>query len=214
MMTRSLSKAHSRLLRVVFEKALEMNFGARISEIYGVWTLCFQQFCERRDVVPGAAQVPNFLSEIAKMGVTGDEKDRALDAVMFALSDVYPEIRDEDGTVDVEASKRTETGQIMTRLLLETNLRLSEAVRLETANVDVHNGYMRVESRTNDAVVQIPESLLDALTSHVLTLRSKHDASVPVFQSAYDKYVGSSKGDEAKAEAATQVMKTLFMHVQ
>jgi len=213
-MTRSLSQAHSRLLRVVFEKALEMNFGARMSEIYGVWTLCFQRFCERRDAVPGAAQVPNFLSEIAQMGVTGGEKDRALDAVMFALSDVYPEIRAEDGTVDVEAAKRTETGQMMTQLLLETNLRLSEAVRLETANVDVHNGYMRIDSRTSDAIVQIPASLLDALTSHVLTLRSQRNKSVPVFQSAYDKYVRASDGDEEKAEAATQVMKTLFMHVQ
>jgi hypothetical protein len=92
-------KAGQHLLYVLFTAALDHRFEAGQAEAFGIWTLCYVQYCQRENVPADAPHLPGFLAMLRDHPEVGEEdRDRALDAVMFALFDVF------DGKIDVDAA--------------------------------------------------------------------------------------------------------------
>ncbi len=92
-------KAGQHLLYVLFTAALDHRFEAGQAEAFGIWTLCYVQYCQRESVPADAPHLPGFLAMLRDHPQIGEEdRNRALDAVMFALFDVF------DGKIDMDAA--------------------------------------------------------------------------------------------------------------
>lgn len=230
-----------KLLYVLFTAALDHNFEPNQAEAFGIWTLCYVQYCRREDVPADAPHLPGFLAMLRDHPqVTDGDKDRALDAVMFALFDVF------NGRIDAEVAEQMvaveekthgggyapaasgaasdeETGapvpddtasggRLLTRLLFHTDLTLSEAVRLTAGDVDVERALLRVGPAGQTRVIPLPDHLRAEVTHQARSLRTADDGfGSPLFPAAYDKYVSPSPNSDDDKKAATRVMQTLFL---
>ncbi|PEN13861.1 hypothetical protein CRI94_07310 [Longibacter salinarum] len=222
------------LLYVLFTAALDHQFEAEQAQAFGIWTLCYVQFCRHKDVPADAPHLPGFLSFLRNHPeVTSEEKDRALDAIMFALFDVFngridPSVADQMVAHEEEdnhaGSTRPKTngqdlsqdtasgGRLLTRLLFHTDLSLSEAVRLTAGDVDVERALLRVGPKGSTRVIPLPDHLRAEVNHQARSLRSSENGfGSPLFPAAYDKYVSSSPSSDDDKQAATRVMQTLFL---
>jgi len=92
-------KAGQKLLYVLFTAALDHRFEAGQAEAFGIWTLCYVQYCQHENVPADAPHLPGFLAMLRDHPeVAEEDRNRALDAVMFALFDVF------NGKIDVDAA--------------------------------------------------------------------------------------------------------------
>lgn len=92
-------KTGQQLLYVLFSAALDHRFEAGQAEAFGIWTLCYVQYCERENVPADAPHLPSFLAMLRDHPeVNEEDRNRALDAVMFSLFDVF------NGKIDVETA--------------------------------------------------------------------------------------------------------------
>jgi integrase len=92
-------KAGQHLLYVLFTAALDHRFEAGQAEAFGIWTLCYVQYCQRENVAADAPHLPGFLAMLRDHPrISEEDRNRALDAVMFALFDVF------DGKIDAGAA--------------------------------------------------------------------------------------------------------------
>jgi len=115
-------KTGQKLLYVLFSAALDHRFEAEQAEAFGIWTLCYVQYCQREDVPADAPHLPSFLAMLRDHPeVNEEDRNRALDAVMFALFDVF------DGKIDVD------TAVSMVDRENGSNLRETNATHLESS---------------------------------------------------------------------------------
>jgi len=92
-------KTGQKLLYVLFSAALDHRFEAGQAEAFGIWTLCYVQYCQRENVPADAPHLPSFLAMLRDHPeVNEEDRNRALDAVMFALFDVF------NGKIDVDTA--------------------------------------------------------------------------------------------------------------
>jgi len=222
------------LLYVLFTAALDHRFEAGQAEAFGIWSLCYVQYCQREGVPADAPHLPGFLSVLRDHpGVTSDEKDVALDAVMFALFDVFdgridPAVAEQMVALEDERSSNTPStprtaesdpsqntatgGRLLTRLLFHTDLTLSEAVRLTAGDVDVERALLRVGPSGETRIIPLPGHLRAEVNYQARSLRASDDGlRSPLFPAAYEKYVTSSPNGTDDKKAATRVMQTLFL---
>ena len=208
------SPAQRQLLEKVFTTALGRGFSPIRAETYGVWILCFARYCKAHDVdPPSAAQVPNFMDYLAnRPDLTASEREHALDAVLVALTEVphaFASGAPPDRTLPAHGAAspsgydpNTETtpgGRALTHLLMETDVRLYDAVRLSISDIDRENGVLHVRSGPESRRVPLTDSLrsdLGAAARQALARGSTH-----LFPDAYRKYVRSS-GDAGEGKEA------------
>jgi len=102
-------EAAQKLLYVLFMAALDQGFNPEQAEAFGIWTLCYVQYCQRGEVPADAPHLPGFLELLrGHPDVTDEDKDRALDAVMFSLFDVFHGRIDLDVAADIVAGRSTQ----------------------------------------------------------------------------------------------------------
>lgn len=218
--------AVSQLLYATFSAALDKGYGPAEAEAFGVWTLCFVRYCDGRNVSANAARVPGFLAYLRdRPDVTDEDKDRALDAVMFALFDVFdgkvemgavPEPAQKADVADTEAPEAPEassSGRLLAQLLFHTDLTLSEAVRLKARHVESDRSLLRFGSGDDVRIVPLPEHLRGDAVRRARTVERETGSGAPLFPAAYEKYVSPSSQPEWGTQTATRVMQTLFMSV-
>jgi integrase len=216
--------AVSQLLYATFSTALDKGYGPAEAEAFGVWTLCFVRYCNGRNVPANAARVPGFLAYLRdRPDVTREDKDRALDAVMFALFDVFdgkvemgavPKPAQESDVSQEEAPDAPEgssAGRLLAQLLFHTDLALSEAVRLKASHVEADRSLLRFGRGDDVRIVPLPEHLRGDAIRHARIAEREAGASAPLFPAAYEKYVSPSSQPEWGTQTATRVMQTLFM---
>jgi hypothetical protein len=208
------SPSQRRLLEKVFTTALDQGFDPERAETYGVWILCFARYCAAHGIdPPAAAQVPNFMAYLAgRPDLTVQERDRALDAVLFAVTEVPdafvsgapPERTLPAAASPGEASSpsgfrkgRTSTsgGQALTHLLLHTEIQLYDAVRLRISDVDRDAGVIRVGSDLHRREIPLPDRVRTDVGA--AARRALRRGSVYLFPEAHAKYVGDDEADPA-----------------
>lgn len=109
-------EAAQKLLYVLFMAALDQGFNPEQAEAFGIWTLCYVQYCQREEVPADAPHLPGFLELLrGHPEVTDEEKDRALDAVMFSLFDVFHGRIDLEVAADIVAGRSTHDADASTR---------------------------------------------------------------------------------------------------
>lgn len=209
-----------RLLQRVFTAALDRNLSPETAETYGVWVLCFARYCAAHEIEPpAAAQVPNFLTYlIGRADVTADERSHALDALLFALTEVpeafvsgapanrtLPERA--ASTADAAASgespagyrsQRASTpgGKALTHLLMDTDIGLYDAVRLRVRDVDREAGVLHVTSGDGQGARRIALSRRLRTDLAAAARNALRDGSPFLFPEAHVKYVGTDEAPD------------------
>jgi len=201
------SPSQRQLLEKVFTTALDRGFDPERAETYGVWILCFARYCAAHDIEPpAAAQVPNFMAYLAgRPDLSVEERDRALDAVLFAItevSDAFASGAPPERTLPARSSTgadaspsgfqqsrgSTAGGQALTHLLLDTDIQLYDAVRLKISDVDRDAGVPHTGAGSDREAVLLTDRLrADVGAAARQALRR---GSVYLFPDAHAKYVG------------------------
>lgn len=211
------SPSQRRLLEKVFTTALDRGFSPERAETYGVWILCFARYCAGHDIEPpAAAQVPNFMAYLAgRPDLSVEERDRALDAVLFAITEVsdafasgappertLPARTPTGGNASPSGFQQsrgaTPGGQALTHLLLDTDIQLYDAVRLKISDVDREAGVLHTGTGSDRQAV----SLTDRLRADVgaASRQALRRGSVYLFPDAHAKYVGDESPDSRTEE--------------
>ena len=203
-------RSQRKLLEKVFSTALDCGFAPGRAETYGVWILCFARYCKAHNVdPPAAAQVPNFMAYLGgRSDLTPDEREHALDAVLFALTEVpdaFVSGAPPERTLPAQGASsssgyaanaaKTPGGHALTHLLLETDVGLYDAVRLRIHDVDREERCLHING-DDGASRRVP--LSDGLLSDLgaAARRALAHGSRHLFPDAYAKYVAGSQASQ------------------
>ena len=207
------------LLDTIRQAAPRHGIDPRQAQAYGIWTVCFRRFCEEEGRpwlwMDSVSSFMDYLDD--RPDVSSEERDRALDGIMFYITDVHRKQASEDASTDTApADEETETPpsstkSLFARLLMRYDLRLTAALRLRRHDVDLTTGTLTLPSDPDHDTrqVRLPTALRQGLTQHLDRVQARStDANPRLFaRRALDS---SSDTDADTASAlATRVMQTL-----
>ncbi|HEN47249.1 MAG TPA: integron integrase [Mizugakiibacter sp.] len=186
-----------KLLDQLRERLHTLHYSPRTEATYVDWVRRFMLFhSERHPVEMGAAEVEAFLSHLAVVGrVSASTQNQAKSALLFLYRQVLAvKLPWLDGVTNAQHDEhllvvltKREVGQILmrmsginallARLLYGTGMRLMEGVRLRVQDVNFVGCQIVVrESRGNkDRVTMLPNSLAEALATHLAELKTQHE---------------------------------------
>jgi hypothetical protein len=215
------------LLDTIRRLAPRFNVPRQRAEIYGVWTICYHRFCSNQDLPPvWMDSVSAFMDFLGKQTrLSGAERNQALDAVMFYLTDIR-HAEDEDEIEEVESFPRPKSARsLFAHLLLRCDIDVQQALKLRVNDVDMERGIIRVPStRASDddtRTIRLLPSLRSGMRGHLQRIAIYADADNPLLfgpdapdlpESARSDEEGDQPEDDVEhaTEAATRVMKTLM----
>jgi hypothetical protein len=207
------------LLDTIRQAAPRHGIDARQAQAYGIWTVCFRRFCEEEGRpwlwMDSVSSFMDYLED--RPDVSSEERDRALDGIMFYITDVH-RTAGSDGAApdDASAEEKAErppgsTKSLFARLLMQYDLRLTAALRLRRHDVDLTTGTLTLPSDPDHDTrqVRLSGALRKGLTRHLDRVQARStDANPRLF--GRRALNSSSEPDTDSASAlATRVMQTL-----
>lgn len=163
--------------------AQTVGIDARRAQSYGIWTVCYRRYCQSHDIpwlwMDSVSEFMAYLEE--RPDVSPIERDRALDGIMFYLSDVR-RIQD-DEAAEEEVNKRPDsTRSLFAQLLLRCDIPITQAVQLRFEDVDIQRSEVEVEQSKGRAsrTVTVPPSVRTGLKEHLRRLRRRTDDTNPL----------------------------------
>lgn len=202
----------------------------KLSETYGVWTVCFRRYCHRQDLpwlwMTSVSKFMDYLD--AHPNVSTPERDRALDGIMFYLTDVRPAEQDEDDATESSASIPDSTKSLFAQLLLQCDLQITEAmqIRLEDVRLNDEAIVLHDNAEHDSRTVSLPSLLRQGFEKHVRRVEERSTGSnprlfghrgllddpsdiPPTSRDSDDTVPRSDEDLRRSTEVATRVMKTL-----
>ena len=204
------------ILDAIRAAAPKHHIDQKLAQTYGVWTVCFRRYCQEKGVpwlwMSSVSDFMDFLDAHPKVSST--ERDRALDGIMFYITDVHKkrqedEADDEDGS-DVPRS----TQSLFAKMLLRCDVQLTEALQLRFKDVDPDDAAVSLPGDADQAprTVTLPSTLNKGLKHHLERVDDRTDATNPLLFRHRGEDPGdteSTKDDiERSTELATRVMQT------
>lgn len=218
--TVALDKEELKILDAIQAVAPKHRIPPKLAQTYGVWTVCFRRYCHEQDVpflwMSSVSDFMDFLD--AHPNVSPPERNRALDGIMFYITDVH-KTRQEGKEADEvsESDIPSSTQSLFARMLLRCDVRLTEALHLRREDVQLDDatlalsGHEAQDSRT----VSLPSTLHEGLKRHLQRVDDRSSGSNPLLFRNREKEEGSETDEEASeeeiersTELATQVMQT------
>ncbi len=187
--------ARPRLLDVVTESLRARHYSERTVESYVGWIRRFIRFLRKHPRDAGEREVTAFLTKLATVdSVAASTQNQALAALLFLYREVLDQpfgwldslVRAKKGTYRPTVMSRLEvqrvlgemegTTQLIAALLYGSGMRLMEACTLRVKDLDLERMeiVIRRPKGGRDRVTMVPETLRDALLSHLTRVRTLH----------------------------------------
>ncbi|MFB6248593.1 MAG: hypothetical protein ABEL97_08495 [Salinibacter sp.] len=192
----------------------------KLTQAYGAWTLCFRRYCQEQALpwlwMSSVSDFMDFLD--AHPNVSEAERNRALDGIMFYITDVHGAQSDDAGESGADASVPRSTQSLFAQMLLRCDVHLNEALHLRRDDVRLDDHALHVSGSENRAsrTLSLPSLLHEGLKRHVQRVE---DRTSTVNPRLFGPYEPTSRTDPAadpgteeeldrSTELATQVMQT------
>lgn len=213
--TIALDQTEFEVLNSIRSLAPEFNVPSKRAEAYGVWVVCYRRYCKVDDLPwLWMSSVSNFMDFLdTRSEVSESERNRALDGIMFYLSDIR---RAEDEENEKKSMKKSRvpssTRSLFGQLLLRCDIQLTQAMQLRATDVKMGDSSVIVRDRTTDETkeVEVPASIRSGLKKHLERLERRTDSVNPFLFG----HRGPESEEEAREEAdpeRTTELATLIM---
>jgi hypothetical protein len=214
--TVSLDQDELAILDAIRTAAPKHHIDQKLAQTYGVWTVCFRRYCQEKGVpwlwMSSVSDFMDFLD--AHPNVATPERERALDGIMFYITDVHKtrqtDASDEEDTSSVPSS----TQSLFAKMLLRCDVQLTEALHIRFEDVNLETAEVTVSGDTDRATrtIPLPSTLNKGLEHHLERVEDRTDATNPLLfghRGGPDRDTSSSEEDiERSTELATRVMQT------
>lgn len=190
----------------------------KLAQTYGVWTVCFRRYCEAQSIpwlwMSSVSDFMDFLDDHSN--VSPQERNRALDGIMFYITDVHKARQKDSEDEKRSSSVPQSTKSLFAEMLLRCDVSLTGALRIRREDVRLDNATVTVpgdEDRTTQ-VVPLSSTLHEGLEYHVERVEDRTTATNPLLfgpRTADERTDESDSTDEdfdRSTELATRVMKT------
>lgn len=217
--TIALEQEEFEILDAIRALAPKHHVAPKLAQTYGVWTVCFRRYCRDRDIpwlwMSSVSDFMDFLDAHPK--VSPPERNRALDGIMFYITDVH-QTRKKDQEAEHRSSPPSSTESLFARMLLRCDVQITEVLRLRREDVHLDeatvslSGHAEEESRT----VSLPDTLRDGFKRHVERVEDQTTSTNPLLfrrqhsTSERSESLRDVDDDEIErsTELATRVLKT------
>jgi hypothetical protein len=213
-----------RVLDTIRRAAPRHGLSPKLAQAYGAWTLCFRRYCQDQDRpwlwMSSVSDFMDFLD--AHPTVSDAERNRALDGIMFYITDVHDARTASssdaaDGSGDGESVPRS-TQSLFARMLLRCDVQLGEALHLRRDDVRLDDDALYVSGSEDRAsrTVSLPSLLREGLRHYVERVEDRTTTVNPRLFGPYEPAVrtdpaadpGTEEELDRSTELATQVMQT------
>lgn len=204
------------ILDAIRRIAPQHHINPKLAQTYGVWTVCFRRYCREQDVpwlwMSSVSDFMDFLD--AHPNVSPPERNRALDGIMFYITDVHQTRQGNDSDEENRSSVPRSTQSLFAKMLLRCDVHLTEALRLRREDVRLDQATLILSGDTDhdSRTVPLPSTLHRGLKHYVERVEDRTTATNPLLfrpQETDDPSETDSEEDIARStELATRVMKT------
>jgi hypothetical protein len=208
------------ILDAIRQKAPRHHIGPKLAQTYGVWTVCFRRYCHEQTIpwlwMSSVSDFMDFLD--AHPNVSPAERNRALDGIMFYITDVHQaeqEATDEDDETDASIPRSTKS--LFAKMLLHCDVPLTRALRLRRKDVRLDEAEISVpgDGDRDSETISLPSALQEGLRDHVRRVEKQTSSTNPLLfarRSTKDPQETSEPDTEEDLDRstalATRVMKT------
>jgi hypothetical protein len=171
------------IMIAIRDVAQDVGIDAKRAQTYGIWTVCYRRYCESHEIpwlwMDSVSDFMTYLEERAD--VSPVERDRALDGIMFYLTDVR-HIQDEADAERLEGRCPESTRSLFAQLLLRCGVPITQAIQLRVSDVDIRNSEVEIgkDETHPDRSVTVPPSVRTGLKNHLRRLRRRTDDANPL----------------------------------
>ena len=214
--TVSLDEEELDILDAIRAAAPKHHIDQKLAQTYGVWTVCFRRYCQEKGIpwlwMSSVSDFMDFLD--AHPNVSTPERERALDGIMFYITDVHKARQTDDADEeDDRSSVPRSTQSLFAKMLLRCDVRLTQALRLRHEDVHLDEATVSLPSGSDGASreVSLPTTLQKGFKHHLERVEDRSSATNPLLfgHRGESEDVDESEEDiERSTELATRVMKT------
>ena len=190
----------------------------KLAQTYGAWTVCFRRYCQEQDLpwlwMSSVSDFMDFLD--AHPNVSETERNRALDGIMFYITDVHGSQKEDDAETDTSVPRSTQS--LFAQMLLRCDVQLSEALHLRRDDVRLEEAVIHFPGTADrdSRTVSLPFTLHEGLQHHVQRVEDRSTASNPLLFGPYEPERRSASAPDTSTdeeldrstELATRVMRT------
>jgi len=210
--TVALDQEELEILDAIRRVAPKHHIKPKLAQTYGVWTVCFQRYCKDQGIpwlwMSSVSDFMDFLD--AHPNVSPPERNRALDGIMFYITDVHKTRKDEEED-EPEASVPRSTQSLFAKMLLRCDVELTEALRIRREDVRLDEAALTLpgDNQRDSRTVTLPNPLRDGLKEHVARVEDRTTSTNPLL---FARRRAEDHSDEEEIEQstalATRVMQT------
>ena len=205
------------ILDAIRRAAPKHHIDQKLAQTYGVWTVCFRRYCRETGVpwlwMSSVSDFMDFLDKHPK--VSAPERNRALDGIMFYITDVHKKRKEgETSETDRSSDVPRSTQSLFAKMLLRCDVRLTEALQLRFEDVDVDERSVTLPggAERNTRTVSLPDTLNKGLKHHLQRVEDRTDTTNPFLFGRRREATGDTGSTETEiersTELATRVMQT------
>jgi hypothetical protein len=213
--TVSLDEEELDILDAVRAAAPKHHVDQKLAQTYGVWTVCFRRYCQEKGIpwlwMSSVSDFMDFLD--AHPNVSTPERERALDGVMFYITDVHKARQQEEADEEEDRSSVPRSTQsLFAKMLLRCDVRLTQALRLRHEDVHLDEATVSVPGDTegDTRTVSLPDTLREGFKHHLERVEDRTSDTNPLLfghRGESDEASDSQEDIERSTELATRVMK-------
>ncbi len=212
--TIALAQEELDILAAIRHRAPSHRLDATLAEAYGVWTVCFRRYCRQKDLpwlwMTSVSKFMDYLD--AHSNVSREERDRALDGIMFYLTDVRKAKEDEESASNDAVP--TSTKSLFAQLLLQCDLQLTEAmhIRLQDVRLDEDAITLQGDEEHDSRRLTLPSPLQEGFEKHVQRVEERSTDTNPLLfghRGFMEDLPDTDDEIHRSTEIATRVMQTL-----
>lgn len=209
------------ILDAIRKAAPRHRIKSKLAQAYGVWTICFRRYCLEEGMpwlwMSSVSAFMDFLD--AHPNVSSGERDRALDGIMFYISDVHKCQKEQADDDDGSAVPRS-TQSLFARMLLRCDVQLTEVLHLRRDDIRLEESTLRVSGlpQHDSRTISLPWTLEKGLKHYVQRVEERTTSTNPLLF-GHRGGLGEDAGEESAStptdedierstEVATRVMKT------
>jgi len=219
--TVALDEDEFEILHALRRAAPKHGISPELAQVYGVWTVCFRRYCHEQDRpwlwMSSVSDFMDFLEAHPKVSDT--ERDRALDGIMFYISDVHATREEETDDAARGASPVPRSTQsLFAQMLLRCDVQLNEALHLRREDVRLEEATIRFPGTEDRSArtVSLPFTLHKGLQHHVQRVEDRTTATNPLLFGPFEPKSHPAPGSDPETdddldrstELATRVMRT------
>jgi len=203
------------ILHAIRQMAPKHKIDPKLAQTYGVWTICFRRYCTDQSVpwlwMSSVSDFMDFLD--AHSNVSADERNRALDGIMFYITDVHKARTKGEDEQEEGSSIPSSTQSLFAQMLLRYDVSLTAALRLRREDVRLDEAEVSFPSGKNrkTQTISVSSTLHEGLRKHLERVKDRTDSANPLLfgpDNIDDREPDTADDLDRSTELATRVMKT------